>query len=79
MMSERLSPTQIGVLANLRHIEEPACAYELRCSMATLYGLFSRGLVSRKDELGSLFSPRTNVIWELTPAGVDALVEKAQR
>jgi len=46
------------------------CAYSMRVSIGTLDALKVRGLVTRKAGFGSMFSPRTDIDWPLTPLGL---------
>ena len=40
---------------------KPQSAYEIGCSIATLNALVAKGLVTKKTNIGSMFSPRTNI------------------
>lgn len=41
------------------------CAYSLQTSMATLNALVNRGLIIRRTPVGSLFFPRTEVMYHI--------------
>ena len=38
-------------------------AYDLQCSLATLNALWKKGLLERKDCIGSYFFPRNNIVF----------------
>jgi hypothetical protein len=41
------------------------CAYELKCSLATLNALVLKGYAERTSELGASFFPRTSINFRL--------------
>ena len=65
----KLSPVQARVVRTLELAEEPLCAYDLDCSLATLQALARTGRVQcvNRGALGSGFSPRTVLTWEAYP------------
>ncbi len=48
-------------------------AYEARVQMRTLEALERRGMVRSRHQIGSMWSPQTNIGWEITDAGRSAL------
>lgn len=52
-------------------------SYDLRATLTTMRALEARGLVRSRHELGSIFSPQTNIKWRVTNDGLRALKEKA--
>jgi hypothetical protein len=54
-------------------------AYELGESLASLDALARRGLAARRSGLGSMFSPRTNIDFRITEAGVEHLKAGSER
>ena len=63
----KLSPVQARVVRTLELAEEPLSAYSLDCSLATLEALARTGRVEcvNYGALGSSFSPRTALKWEV--------------
>jgi hypothetical protein len=59
-----ISKKQKEVLEKMKP-EQWYCAYDLRCSLATLDALKRRGLVEAKSGLGAGFSPRTEIKWKI--------------
>lgn len=58
---ESLSGVQRMILGKLT--DKWQSAYELRASLATLRALEREGLAKSKETLGSMFSPRVNILW----------------
>lgn len=50
-------------------------AFDLRVGLNTLGSLEMKRMVECKEELGSMFSPRTNLQWRITDKGRKALTE----
>lgn len=72
---DKLSATQLRVLRQLYESDDWMTAYALKCSMSTLYSLSSRrNYVTRGPmRLGDIFSPQTNIEWQITTIGKDFL------
>lgn len=72
-----LTPAQERVVRLMREYaargETLMCAYDLRCSLATLEALKRRGLVrlTNAGVLGVSWFPRNVLLWELTEARRD--------
>ena len=60
----KLSPAQNNVLNDLRMRGASLSAYDLQCSLSTLYALRNKGLVTSKGD--GIFSPRTDIEWAAT-------------
>lgn len=67
----KLSQRIRGALAAV--VREPGRSAHPGLSLATLNALEERRLVKSRQELGALFSPRTNIEWRPTVAGVEEL------
>lgn len=69
----KISPAQQKVLNNLRIWGSAKSggpvtwlsAYDLQCSLSTLYALRDKGLVTSKGGM-AMFSPRTDIEWAAT-------------
>ena len=56
---------QEDVLYRLRTAKVGLSAYDIGCSLNTLNALHRKGLVTKKEFLGSMFSPRTSIIYKV--------------
>ena len=76
----RISPAQLEALDRLSRITDPfdGSAYSLRTSIATLDALANKGLVrcTTRGHLGTTFSPRASILYEITDAGREALTHQ---
>lgn len=63
-----LSPNQRAALETLAQRGQ-CSAYEARLQMRTLEALERKGLVTAHRQIGSMFSPTTNIGWQITEAG----------
>lgn len=72
---DKLSPTQLAVLRALAASDDWTTAYDLRCRLSTLYSLSSRRNYVVRDvmKLGDIFTPHTNINWQITTVGRDYL------
>lgn len=72
---DKLSPTQLGVLRQLAASDDWMTAYDLKCRLSTLYSLSSRRNYVTRDAMryGDIFSPSTNIHWQITTVGRDYL------
>jgi hypothetical protein len=68
----KLTEKQIAHLKILRH-GGPRGAYANGLHMGILASLERKGLVNAYRGIGSMFSPRTAIKWNITKAGIEAL------
>lgn len=80
MRKDKLSAVQLRVLRQLRESDDWMTAYELKCSLSTLYSLSSRRNYVTRDAMkpGDIFSPQTNIHWQITTVGRDYIRELEQ-
>ena len=67
-----ISPNQRVALETLAQ-RGKCSAYEARLQMRTLEALARKGMAASRGSVGSIFSPTTNILWWITPAGRAAL------
>ncbi len=65
-----LTQTQRDVLRKME-FGKAYTAYDLQCSLSTLRSLDKRDIVTERQGLGALFSPRTAITFQLTQYGKD--------
>lgn len=58
----KLTKAQLAVL-DLMYPGNWYCSYELGASLRTMRALESRDIIQSRHEMGSEFSPRTNILW----------------
>jgi len=63
-MSKKITPTQFKVVSRMKSCKWLS-AYQLKCSMATLNSLATKGIVEKNTPLGSMFCPQTNIQYRL--------------
>lgn len=68
---DKLTKEQERVLRVLYATDDWMTAYDLKCQMGTLYSLSSRRNYVARDAVraGDIFSPRTNINWQITTVG----------
>lgn len=62
----KLTPEQDRVIRELMKSKEWMNAFNLHTTLNTLYALNNKGLVTYKQGLGSMFSPRTEIEFKST-------------
>lgn len=73
---DKLSETQLKVLRQLYIADDWMSAYDLKCSLSTLYSLSSRRNYVIHDVVrtGDIFAPR-QINWQITTVGRDYLAQ----
>lgn len=77
MPKDKLSETQLRVLRKLAASDDWMTAYDLQCSLSTLYSLSSRRNYVARDAMrpGDIFTPHTNIHWQITTVGKEYLAQ----